>query len=456
MQVFDAIIIGSGQAGNPLAFKLAEQNLKVALIERQHVGGTCVNNGCTPTKTYVASARRMWAVRNAQALGVHLTSQPSLDLQAVKARKDNIVHQSVVGLTDSLEGDENIQLFYGEARFTGVRQVEVNGTRMEAPEIYINVGGRPRLPRDFEEGSFLTSTSILELEQIPEHLVVVGGSYIGLEFGQMFRRFGSRVTIIERKDRLVPHEDPDISESIREFLAAEGIEFKLNADCIKSSRKLAGQVIVEAECEHSDKTVTGSHLLLAVGRVPNTDSLNLSATGLGTNDRGFIEVDDFLQTAVPGIYALGDCNGKGGFTHTAYNDYEIIADHKFGTGRKRVSDRITTYALYTDPPLGRAGLSLKQAREAGHNVLLGERAMSHVARAKERGETFGKMKVLVDADTDRILGAAILGSNGDEIITGVLNIMYADQSYTTIRDSVVSHPTISELIPTLLGALKKV
>ena len=454
MRNFDALIIGSGQAGNPLAFKLADEGLKVALIEKEHLGGTCVNDGCTPTKTYVASARRIWAVRNAAVMGVSLDAEPSIDLKEVRARKDRIVNDSVEGLRQSLEDHQNIELIRAEAQFTGPKQVKAGDQQLTAPEIYINVGGRPRIPEGFADCRYLTNTSILELGDLPDHLIIVGASYIGLEFGQMFRRFGSRVTIIDRNARPVHHEDEDISEAIKEFMEEEGVKFRLKSECISAENMDHDQIRVHLECEDSEKEVTGSHLLLAAGRQPNSDGLNLEATGLATDKRGYIPVNEQLETEIAGIFAMGDCNGRGAFTHTSYNDYEILIDQKFGEGQRKVSDRIPTYALYTDPPLGRAGMTLEEAKAAGYEVLVGEISMKQVARAKEKGETHGKMKVLINAKDQRILGASILGTGGDEVVTGLLNVMYADKPYTLLRDSVVAHPTVSELIPSLLENLE--
>lgn len=452
---FDAIIIGSGQAGTPLAFKLASAGQQVAFIEKQHYGGTCVNVGCTPTKAYVASARRMYDATHGEALGVNIPAGAKVDLKKVKARKAEIVAGSADGIRDGLADQEKVSTFWGEAHFTGPKEVSVNGKTLTAPQVFINVGGRPRVPESFASVDYLTNESILQLETVPEHLLVIGGSYIGLEFGQMFRRFGSRVTIIEKGDRLVRREDPETSQAILEILQNEGVDVRLNAECLDGARQADGQIEVNIQCEDGDPTARGSHLLLAVGRAANNDRLNLSATGLSVDERGFIPVNDRLETEVKGIYALGDCNGRGAFTHTAYNDYEILVDHLFAHGDRKVSDRILNYGLYIDPPLGRAGMTLTEARQTGRKLLVGHRPMSKVARAKEKGETQGFMSVVVDAETERILGATILGVGGDEIISSLLNVMYADQPYTVIRDSVVPHPTVSELIPTMMQGLSR-
>lgn len=456
MEKFDAMIIGSGQAGTPLVFKLAAAGQKVAFIEKEHFGGTCLNVGCTPTKAYVASARRMFDAGHGAELGVDIPTGAKINLSRVKARKDALIQKSVDGIRNAALKNENITLFEGTARFSGHKRVMVNGREIAADQIFINVGARARIPDGFEGVDVLTNQEILELEELPEHLIIVGGSYIGLEFGQMFRRFGSRVTVIEMGPRLIGREDEEVSRAIRDILDSEGIEFRLNATCLSGKQDKNGLITVKVDCTQGPPEISGSHLLLAVGRIPNTDTLNLEATGLTTDERGFIEVNDYLETRQPGIYALGDCNGKGAFTHTAYNDYEIIAENRFQGKDRKVSDRILTYSLFIDPPLGRAGLTLAQAKASGKKLKVGKRSMEMVARAREKGETKGFMQVVIDAETDKILGAAILGIGGDEIISSILNIMYADQPYTVIRDSVQPHPTVSELIPTMLEGVTEI
>lgn len=450
---FDAIIIGSGQAGTPLVFKLASQGKRVAFIEKKHFGGTCLNVGCTPTKTYVASARRMWEAQNGSELGVIVPEGIQLDLRKVKQRKNDLIQKSVDGISKAVEKIENITFFRGHAEFTANKMITVNNDQLIAENVYINVGGRPFVPENFQNVNFLTNETILELEEIPEHLIIVGGSYIGLEFGQMFKRFGSRVTIIERGNSIISKEDKDVSDTIMTFLSQEGIDFRLGANCLGARNNEQGGITASVNCEVGEPEVHGSHLLLAVGRRPNSDKLNLDATGIKVDQRGYILVNDYLETTVDGIYALGDCNGRGAFTHTAYNDYEIIVENQFSGKDRKVPDRILTYGLFIDPPLGRAGLTKKQAVEQGFNVLEGTMEMNRVSRAKEKGETNGFMRILVNAETDRILGASVLGVGGDEIISSILNIMYAKEPYYTIRDSVQPHPTISELIPTLLEKL---
>jgi pyruvate/2-oxoglutarate dehydrogenase complex dihydrolipoamide dehydrogenase (E3) component len=452
---FDAIVIGSGQAGTPLVFKLASEGMKVAFIEKEHLGGTCLNVGCTPTKAYVASARRMYDALNGEALGVFIPKGAKVDLLKVKERKDKLIQKSLDGIAKGIEGEENITFYKGEAKFVSSKTITVNGETLEADKIFINVGARPLIPEPFQGLNYLTNQSILELDKLPEHLAIVGGSYIGLEFGQMFRRFGSQVTIVEKADRIIAREDEDVSAEIQKVMEREGVEFRLKAECIGAQKDKDGSFRVKVDCMKGKPEFQASHLLLAVGRRANTDLLNLEAAGIEMDQKGFIKVNDQLETNVPGIFALGDCNGKGAFTHTAYNDFEIVSANLFENGKRKVSDRILTYGLFVDPPLGRAGISLQEAKEKGLNVLVGYKEMKEVSRAKEKGETDGFMRVIVDADSNKILGATVLGVGGDEIISGILNVMYADAPYTVIRDSVQVHPTVSELIPTLLEGLEK-
>ncbi len=454
MKNFDVIIIGSGQAGTPLAFKMAASGKKVAFIEKQHLGGTCVNDGCTPTKAYVASARRAWDARHGEELGVIIPDGTSVDLRKVKARKDALVKKSADGIRKGVENEDYITLFEGEARFTGGNTVSVNDTELSAAEIYINVGARSLIPDNLKALDYLTNQSILELTKLPEHLIVIGGSYIGLEFGQMFKRFGSKVTIVEKAPKIIGHEDDEISEQILDFLKEEGIRFRLNSSCTQGQMNEDGSVTVKLDCEQGEPEITGSHILIAVGRKPNTDTLNLEAGGIETDERGYIKTDDYLETNVKGVYALGDCNGKGAFTHTAYNDFEIIAGNKLSGRDRKVTDRIISYCLYTDPPLGRAGMNKTQAKEKGYDILEAKMPMDKVSRAGEKGETRGSMSVVIDSRSKKILGASILGVGGDEIISGILNIMYADAPYAVVRDSVIPHPTVSELIPSMLEGLK--
>ena len=451
---FDAIIIGTGQAGPSLAARLAGAGLKVAVIERKLFGGTCVNTGCTPTKALVASASAARVARRGADWGV-LTGPVSVDMKRVKERKDAIVRKSNQGVEKWLKGLENCTVYAGHARFADSHVVQVNGHSLQADKIFINVGARAFIPplAGLDTIDFLTNSSMMEIDFLPEHLVIIGGSYIGLEFGQMYRRFGSRVTIVEMGPRLISRDDEDVSEGVREILENEGVDVRLNSQCI-AVEKSSDRIVVRLDCEDEDDRVEASHLLLATGRQPNTDDLGLEQAGFEVNQRGYIQVDDQLRTSVPGIWALGDCNGQGAFTHTSYNDYEIVAANLLDDDPRRVSDRILTYGLYIDPPLGRAGMTEAQVRASGRKALIGKRPMSRIGRAIEKGDTQGFMKVLVDAASEEILGAAVLGVGGDEVIHSILDIMYAKVPYTVIQRAVHAHPTVSELIPTLLGGLK--
>ena len=452
---FDSIIIGAGQAGPPLADRLTRAGMAVALIERKLFGGTCVNTGCTPTKTLVASAYAAHLARRGREYGVVLDSPIKIDMALVKARADTVSASSREGVERWLRGMPGCTVIQGHARFEGPDTIRVGEERLSAPLIYINVGGRAAVPDmpGIGEVSYLTNSSILMLDQVPEHLVVVGGSYIGLEFAQMYRRFGAEVTIIEKGPRLIAREDEEVSDAIRTILVEEGITVRTEAECISFSPRPEG-VAVSLDCTSGDPEVVGSHVLLAVGRRPNTDDLGLDRAGIATDARGYIMVDEGLATSVPGIWALGDCNGRGAFTHTAYNDFEIVAANWLDGEQRRVSDRIPGYALYIDPPLGRVGITIAQARATGRPVLIGERLMTRVSRAIEKGETKGFMQVVVDAETHKILGAAILGTGGDEAIHGVLDMMNAGVSYVTLQHAVPIHPTVSELIPTMLSEMR--
>ncbi len=454
MTDYDAIIIGTGQAGPALALRLAGAGMKVAVIERNLVGGTCVNTGCTPTKALVASAYAAQTARRAAEYGVSIAGEIGVDMKRVKARKDAVVAQSRNGLTAALENAANLTLHRGHARFVSPREVEIGAERLRAGHFFINVGGRASAPAmpGLDQIPYLTNTSMMEVDFLPRHLVVIGGSYIGLEFAQMYRRFGGAVTIVEMAPRLVPREDEDVSAAIKEIVEREGVDVRLNAECISLSKR-GNEIIAKVDCTDGAPEVAGSHLLLAVGRRPNTDDLGLDQAGIRCDERGYIIVDDQLRTNVPGIWALGDCNGKGAFTHTAYNDYEIVAANLLDHDPRRVSDRITAYALYIDPPLGRAGMTAAEARRSGRRVLAGQRPMTRVSRAIEKGETQGFMRILVDGDTKEILGASILGPGGDEAIHAVLDLMYAKAPYTVMQRAMHIHPTVSELLPTILGEL---
>lgn len=452
---FDAIVIGAGQAGPSLAGRLTAAGMTVAVVERHLFGGTCVNAGCTPTKTLVASAEVAHKARRARDFGINVDGTVAVDLRAVMARKDQIVTASRAGLERWLREMARCTVIHGHARFEAPDRIRVGGELLSAHRIFINVGGRAQIPDmpGLATVPYLTSTSMLQLDRLPQRLIIIGGSYIGLEFAQMFRRFGSEVTVIEKGPRLIGREDAEVSEAIAGILRDEGIELRLDAECIRFRRADAA-VIAEVHCASGEPDVSGSHVLMAVGRRPNTDDLGLEAAGIETDARGYIRVDDELRTNVPGVWALGDCNGKGAFTHTAYNDYEIVAQNLLDGRQRRVRDRIPCYGLFIDPPLGRAGLTESEARARKHSVRVATRPMSRVNRAVEKGEQKGLMKVVVDAETDRILGASILGVGGDEAIHSILDTMSAGLTYQTLRDTVHIHPTVSELIPTMLGELK--
>jgi pyruvate/2-oxoglutarate dehydrogenase complex dihydrolipoamide dehydrogenase (E3) component len=451
---FDAIIIGTGQAGPPLAARFAGAGKTVAIIERHKFGGTCVNTGCIPTKTLVASAYAIHTARRGAEYGF-ATGDIRIDIGRVKARKDEASARSNKGVEDSLRKLKNCTVIQGQARFQSPNTVVVNDEILEADKIYINVGARASVPDmpGVHDVPFLNNSSMMDIDFLPERLIIVGGSYVGLEFAQIYRRLGSEVTIVEMGPRLIGREDEDISQAVREILEAEGIQIQLNAKCI-SLAKRDGGVAVGVSCDEGPPEVVGTHVLLAVGRTPNTSDLGLDRAGVATDSRGYITVDDSLQTNVPGICALGDCNGRGAFTHTSYNDYEIVADNLFNADHRRVSDRIQAYGLYIDPPLGRCGMTDAQVRKSGRSALTAKYAMSRVSRAYEKGETQGFIKITVDAETKQILGAAILGVGGDEVVHVLLDVMYAKAPYTVIQCAMHIHPTVSEYLPVVLGKLE--
>lgn len=451
---FDAIVVGAGQAGPSLAARLAGTGWKVAVVERKLFGGTCVNTGCTPTKAMVASAHAAHLARRGHDFGMQ-TGPIAVDLRAVKARKDAIVLNSRTGVEKWLRGTENCTVFTGTAVFESPTTLRVGDDLLEASHIFLNVGARPSVSkiRGVDSVPFFTSTSILDLEDLPKHLIVVGGGYVGLEFAQMFRRFGSEVSIIDRHSRLAPQEDEDTSEVIHEIFKAEDIQVRLDATCIHIEQR-GDEVAVGIECNEGAPHIVGSHVLLATGRVPNTDDLNFKAAGIHADERGYLQVGDQLQTSAPGIFALGDCNGRGAFTHTSYNDFEIVASNLLDGESRKVSDRIPASALYIDPPLAQIGMSEAEVRKSGRRALIGKRPMSRIARAIEKGETFGFIKVLVDAETQRILGATVFGTGADEAIHCILTAMYAQQPVSLLTHSVHIHPTVAELIPTVLEDLK--
>ena len=456
---YEAIIIGTGQAGPPLAKRLAAAGMKVAIIERGLFGGTCVNTGCIPTKTMVASAYAAHLASRAAEFGIVTSSPVAVDMKRVKARKDEISGQSNHSVEKGLRNLANCTVYQGHARFESPHEISVGNERLTAGKIFLNVGGRavaPSIP-GLDGVPYLTNSSMMQVDFLPEHLLIVGGSYIGLEFGQMFRRFGSEVTIIETGPRLISREDEDVSAAILDVLQREGIQVHLGTKC-KSFAKQGDRIVASVDAAGVSSELRGSHLLVAVGRRPNTDDLGLEKAGVEVDPGGYILVDDQLRTNIAGIWALGDCNGRGGFTHTSYNDFEIVAANLLDNDPRKISDRIPTYALYIDPPLGRAGMTETEAKNhagiSGRKVLIGKRPMTKVARAVEKGETLGFMKVLIDAETKRIMGAAILGTGGDEAIHSILDMMYADRPYTVIQRAVHIHPTVSELIPTMLGELQ--
>jgi pyruvate/2-oxoglutarate dehydrogenase complex dihydrolipoamide dehydrogenase (E3) component len=452
---FGAIVIGTGQAGPSLAARLAEAGTTVAIIERGKFGGTCVNTGCIPTKTLVASAYAVHVARRGAEYGFVIPGGVQIDMKRAKARKDEIVARSNKGVEGWLRDLQNCTVIQGQARFESPRSVTVNGEVLEADKIFINVGGRASIPPmdGLNDVPFWTNSSIMNVDFVPEHLLIVGGSYIGLEFAQMYRRFGSEVTIVEMGPRLIGREDEEMSNAIREIMEAEGIHIRLNAKCISMFRR-GEKIGIGLDCRDESKEVLGSHLLLAVGRVPNTQDLGLDKAGVVMNQRGYIDVDDELRTSVPGIWALGDCNGHGGFTHTSYNDYEIVAANLLTNDRRRLSDRIPTYALFIDPPLGRCGMTETEVRKARIPALTTQYPMSKVSRAVEKGETQGLIKILVHAETKQFLGAAILGTSGDEVIHVLLDAMYAKAPYTVIQRAMHIHPTVSEFLPTVLSKLQ--
>jgi pyruvate/2-oxoglutarate dehydrogenase complex dihydrolipoamide dehydrogenase (E3) component len=459
MKHFDAIIIGTGQAGPPMAARFAGAGKTVAIIERDKFGGTCVNTGCTPTKTLVASAYAIHVAGRGAEYGFSI-GDLRVDMTRVKARKDAASATSSKGVEEWLRGMTNCTVIQGQARFQSANTVVVNDEVLQAEKIFINVGGRARIPDmpGIHDVPFLTNSSMMNLDVLPAHFIIVGGSYVGLEFAQIYRRFGSEVTVVEMGPRLIAREDEDISDAVREILEAEGIQVRLNAKCIslekRDDAKRETGVAVSLSCDEGPPEVVGTHVLMAVGRIPNTDDLGLDRAAVAIDHRGYIVVDDQLQTNVPGIWALGDCNGRGAFTHTAYNDYQIVADNLFNADHRRVSDRIQAYALFIDPPLGRCGMTDADVRKSARPALAVKFPMSQVGRAYEKGETQGFIKISVDAETKLILGAAILGTGGDEVIHVLLDMMYAKAPYTVIERAMNIHPTVSEFLPTILGKLQ--
>jgi pyruvate/2-oxoglutarate dehydrogenase complex dihydrolipoamide dehydrogenase (E3) component len=452
---YDAIIIGTGQSGPSLARRLTETGRKVAVIERKRFGGTCVNNGCIPTKTLIASARAAHVARRAAEFGVVIEGPVRVDMKAIKARKDAIVRVSNEGVEESLRENPGVTVYVGHARFVAPKEVEVGDQRLAAEQIFINVGGRAEVPpiAGIETVPCFTNSSIMAVDFLPEHLVILGGSYIGLEFGQMYRRFGSEVTIIQRNERVIPREDEDVSRAIREILEDEGIRILTDADATRVQAR-GDEVAIDVSAGGRSTTVVGSHLLVATGRRPNTDDLGLDKASVAVDERGYIKVDGALRTSVPGVFAMGDCNGRGAFTHTSYNDFEIVAANLLDDDPRRVEDRILTYGLFIDPPLGRAGMTEAEVRRKGIKALIAKMPMEDVGRAYERSETKGFIKIIVDAESKRLLGAALLGIEGDEVVQGLLDLMYAKAPYTVIQRAMHIHPTVYEMIPGMFEELQ--
>jgi pyruvate/2-oxoglutarate dehydrogenase complex dihydrolipoamide dehydrogenase (E3) component len=451
----DAIIIGTGQSGPSLARRLVAAGQKVAVIERKFFGGTCVNTGCTPTKTLVASAYAAYLARRAGDYGVTIGGPVGVDMKAVKARKDAVAGASRRGVERSLKTLEGCTVYEGHARFVGTKKVAVDGVVLDADRIFINVGGRalaPSIP-SLDQVPYLTNSSMMDVDFLPQHLIVLGGSYIGLEFAQVYRRFGSEVTVIELAPRLIAREDEDVSSAVAKFLKEEGVDVRVDSKVV-GVEKRGNRIAVKVESTGKISQVVGTHVLVAIGRRPNTDDLGLDKAGIATDPRGYIQVDDQLRTNVPGIWAIGDCNGRGAFTHTSYNDFEIVAANILDNDRRRVTDRITAYALYTDPPLGRVGMTEAEVRKTGKPALISTMPMEDVSRAFEKGETKGFMKILVDRESKQILGASFLGLAGDEVVHCILALMYAKAPYTVMQRATHIHPTVSELIPTMMGELK--
>jgi pyruvate/2-oxoglutarate dehydrogenase complex dihydrolipoamide dehydrogenase (E3) component len=456
MARYDAVVIGSGQAGNPLSQKLADQGWTVALIEKEHLGGTCINTGCTPTKTMIASAQVAHYARHADVWGVQ-AGAVRVDLPSVVARKDRIVNQWRSGVERKIADRKNLRLYRGAAWFIGPHRLRVNEEEIESERIFINTGARPSIPslEGLDRIDYLTNASVMQLRELPEHLLVIGGGYIGLEFGQMFRRFGSDVTILQRGDQLLPREDADVTAELQKALEKEGIRFLLRAHPTHVDRQ-NGQIVLKVETAGGSETVWGSHLLVATGRRPNTEDLGLEAAGVQLTPEGYVKVNGRLETNVPGIWALGDVKGGPAFTHISYNDYQIVYGNLIERKNQSTDHRLVPYAVFTDPQLGRVGLSEKEARAAGHKLKVGKIPMSWVARAIERDETAGLMKVVVDADTDQILGAAILASEGGELVQILEFVMLAGAPYRLMKGAIYIHPTLAEGFWTLMDDVKPV
>ena len=455
MANYDAIVIGTGQSGPALARRLVAAGQKVAIIERKLFGGTCVNTGCTPTKTLVASAYAAHIARRAADYGVRVEGEVKVDMKAVKARMDAVVAPSRDGVEQSLKSLEGCTVYEGHGRFVAKNKVAVNASELAAERIFLNVGARAAIPPipGLDHVPYMTNSSMMDVDFLPAHLIILGGSYVGLEFGQTYRRFGSAVTVIEGGPRLIGREDEDVSQAVADFLKEEGIDVRVGSKIV-GVEKQGTSIAVKVESAGKNSQIVGTHLLVATGRRPNTDDLGLDKAGIAADAHGYIQVDDQLRTNVAGVWAMGDCNGRGAFTHTSWNDFEIVAANLLDNDQRRVNDRINAYALYTDPPLGRVGMTEAEVRKSGKPALIATLAMERVSRARERGETKGFMKILVDRDSKQILGASFLGLSGDEVVHSVLDVMYAKAPYTVIQRAMHIHPTVSELVPTMLGELK--
>ena len=455
MTQYHAIVIGSGQGGNPLCQDLAQRGWRVAMIEKEQLGGSCINTGCTPTKTMVASAQVAHYARNAARWGVR-TGPVSVDLPRIVARKDEIVQRFRSGKEEAF-GGENPRLYRGHGRFVAPRQIQVGNEILEGERIFINTGTRPEIPRieGLDASGYLTNATILDLTELPEHLLVLGGGYIGLEFGQMFRRFGSRVTVVHRGEQILPREDADVAGELQKALEAEGIQFILKAQTTVAERR-GKEVALTVEAGDRARTLTGSHLLVATGRSPNSDDLGLEKAGVQTDPRGYIRVNSSLETNVPGIWAMGDVKGGPAFTHISYHDYQILFANLAEGKKLTIDDRLVPYSVFTDPQLGRVGMTEREARSGRYRLKIGKIPMGYVARAIERDETAGLMKLVVDADSDRVLGAAILSLEGGELIQILSTLMLADAPYTLLQGAIYVHPTLAEGFYTLMDDVKRV
>jgi pyruvate/2-oxoglutarate dehydrogenase complex dihydrolipoamide dehydrogenase (E3) component len=445
LKTYDAIVVGSGQGGVPLATNLADQGWRVALIEKGQLGGSCINYGCTPTKTMVSSARIAQAARRAPEFGIH-PGKVQVNMAEIVARKNEIVESFRSGIEDQVENNPNLTLYRGHARFTGPHAIEVNGEALASDKIFINTGTRPRiLPiPGLDQVEYLTNRNIMELDAVPAHLIALGGNYLGLEFGQMFRRFGSEVTVVELNDQIVPREDPEVAASLKDALEEEGMNFRLGARTTKIAKTPGGVEVTIEKKDGTSETLKGSHLLVCVGQTPNSDDLGLDRAGIETDRAGFIKHNGKLETNVPGVWVLGDVKGGPAFTHVSYDDYLVIYDNLVKGKSRTIDNRVVPYALYTEPELGRVGLSEQEARKAGYKLKIGSVPMAYVARAIERGETSGLMKIVINADNDRILGATILGAEGGELVQILMALMMADAPWTLFHNAMFIHPTLAE------------